>query len=172
MRIGIGIASSLLIAAMAFWPAVAQAKTDSPGPDATYRMVQGKAGPAGPIGACGNVLLPDVPGGTGTPAIPVLDPLGTYPTGVNPDMATQPDISQVTSTIAHAEGNLLLVQQLRLPDARTLNPGRASADERWAVVRLPVNCNASPSFAVGDSVTAVGLPTAAGILDAETIQLG
>lgn len=171
MRVRI-VSCTVLAAVLMLWPAVALAQ---PAPEAggeTFVDVPPAAGPAGAVGACGYPLWPGVAGGGGALGAPVVNALGDAPTdtGVNPDNASQLDISQVSGTILHGEGTLLLVQQPVLPDAGTANPGETPAQNR-AVIQLPHDCSAA-SFTVGQQITAIGIPTASGILDAETIQAG
>jgi hypothetical protein len=158
---------------VAFWPAVALAQSAPAGSDGAHLNGEPPiAGANGAVGACGNALIPGEPGGTGAPGVNVTNPLGAEPAenGVNPDQPTQLNMSQVSGTVLHAEGTLLLVQQPMLADAGTAGPGR-TADQNRAVVQLPAGCSAD-TFTPGEQVTAVGIPTEAGILDAETVQAG
>jgi hypothetical protein len=158
---------------VALWPAVAFAQSAPAGSDGAHLNGEAPVVAAnGAVGACGNALIPGEPGGTGAPAVNVTHPLGAAPVdnGVNPDQPTQVNMSQVSGTVLHAEGTLLLLQQAMLSDAGTAGPGR-TADQNRAVVQLPAGCSAA-SFTVGEQVTAVGIPMEAGILAAETVQAG
>jgi len=59
---------------------------------------------------------------------------------------------------------LLLVQLPTAAATGNNNPGGL------AVVRLPANCDMQTPLTTGEQVTAVGMPSTDGILDAQSIQ--
>jgi hypothetical protein len=64
--------------------------------------------------------------------------------------------------------NLVLLNLPQLPDMGRANPTPQTPDKSWAVVRLPAGCAHVPS--PGSTVTATGVLTTEGILNAELVQ--
>lgn len=159
--------------AMALSPVLAFAQeAPNTGSDATFGGGPPAQSSQIAMDACGNPMPPaSTFTGTenaGMPATVTDLPLGNAPmdNGVNPDIPVNHNLSQVTGTILHGEGTLLLVQQPVMPAAGTANP---APSVNQAVIQLPNDCSAS-SFDVGQHITAVGTPTQSGILAADSIQ--
>ena len=161
-----------LFAAVAFLPTAAFAQQNPTAPDGTSMNEPPAAGPMAAVDACGNPVTQTdaaapVPGPVigDTPATP----LGMAPAGIPDDTATQvANMSSVRGMLVHADGNLLLLTVPMLPAAGNDNPVPPTPDKTMAVVRLPSDC-AMPSLTPGEQVSAVGRPTAEGILNAESI---
>jgi hypothetical protein len=169
---------SLLLAVVALAPttALAQEEPFSPGGASLNGPPAGAL--SGAFDTCGNSMMPTVseaPGPTTTadqmPAVNTggmpIDPLGAGPTDTTTDMPSQVNISKISGMLVHAEGDLLLLRIPVLPAAGNNNPPNNPVPT-WTVVRVPSNCVLS-SFSEGEDVTAVGTPTAQGILDAENV---
>jgi len=159
--------------AMALSPVLAFAQTaPDAGSDATFGGGPPAESSQVATDACGNPMPPSSnftgTENAGIPATVPDQPLGNTPmdNGVNPDLPAMSNLSQVTGTILHAEGTLLLVQEPMTPAAGTANP---APSVNQAVIQLPNDCSASV-FNVGEHVTAVGTPTQAGVLAADSIQ--
>jgi hypothetical protein len=98
------------------------------------------------------------------------DGMPTQP-ALNPEdiTAVQPvNLSSVTGLVMHGEGNLVLLSIPRIPAMGTANPVPPTPDKTMAVVRLPSNCRQMPTE--GSKVTAIGLPSPDGILNAQLVQ--
>jgi hypothetical protein len=89
---------------------------------------------------------------------------------LNPKDVTgaRPNLSSVTGLVVHSEGNLVLIRIPMIAATGNVNPGPSTPDKSLAVVRLPADCTQMP--AEGDQVTATGMPTPEGILDADMVR--
>jgi hypothetical protein len=79
------------------------------------------------------------------------------------------NMSSVTGFVVHSAGDLVLLQISREPAAGTDNPTPATPDKSMAVIRLPQGCGLSLND--GMQIKAVGVPSTAGILNAEQLQV-
>jgi len=163
----------LLFAVVAFLPTAAFAQQNPTPPDGTSMNEAPAAAPMAAVDACGNpVVQPEATASVTGPIVGDIPntPLGMAPAGIPDDTAPQVDnMSFVRGMLVHADGNLLLLTVPMLPAAGNDNPAPRTPDAGMAVVRLPSDC-AMPSLTAGTQVTAVGMPSADGILDAESIQ--
>jgi len=165
------LVASCLFASVALLPMVASAQQDPAPPDGTSMNEAPAGGGAGNVDACGNAVATAMTG----QAAPAAMADGTTPAA---SQATRPagnakddagaqqteNVSSVQGTLVHIEGNLLLVQLPTVAATGNNNPGGL------AVVRLPANCAMQAPLTAGEQVTAVGMPTTDGILDAQSIQ--
>lgn len=161
-----------LFAVVAFLPTAAFAQQNPTAPDGTSMNEPPAAGPVAAVDSCGNRVAQPV-GGEPVPGPVVGDtpgtPLGTAPEGAPDDTATHvANMSSVRGMLVHADGNLLLLTVPMLPAAGNDNPAPPTPGQTMTVVRLPSDC-ALPSLTPGEQVSAVGMPTAEGILNAESV---
>ena len=164
MRVKLCAAS--LLAAVALAPVGVFAQQNPAAPDGTSMEGTPAAGAAGAVGvvdACGTPLTP------GTPAAAAGTAAEVNPKDDNA-AGQQQDLSSVSGTIVHVEGNLMLVSVPAAAATGNDHPtGTQASTPSMAVVQLPDGC-ASPALSDGSRVTVVGMPTNQGILAAQTIQ--
>jgi hypothetical protein len=173
VRIGGNMRSKLcmlmLSAAVIVGPAQAFAQQEPAPPDGASM----NASPSGvAVDVCGNPMVPGATGAAPTtmnaaPATATTPAQGPTDNAKDDTLAGQQlNLSSVTGTIVHVEGNLFLVDELPTGSAVANQP----AKDTMAVVQLPAGCT-NPALPEGSQVTAVGTPTNAGILQAQSIQL-
>ena len=157
MRSKLGTVAAIA-AFVALVPGAAFAQQSPDAPDRTSMNEAPGAGPAASVDLCGTT--PDAAFGpttaNGLPAQPTVFPKDT--TGVSPV-----DVSEVTGTVAHVEGPLVLLRVPQLPAA-----GAPSTASKMAVVKLPDNCAQMP--AEGAQISAIGQAKSDGILEADLIE--
>ena len=147
----------VFVAALGLTPTAAFAQQMPVNPDGTSMDEAPAAGPDAAFDACGN-------GPTATGMTEERN--GANPkdlTGIRPIE----NLSSVSGTILHVEGNLVLVRQLIEP-ALGNAPANPTPDRTMAVVRLPSGCQ--PRLLDGSELTAFGIPSMDGILDAESVR--
>jgi hypothetical protein len=76
-------------------------------------------------------------------------------------------MSSISGKVLHIEGDLVLVG-VPIEPALGNMPANPPPDKTMAVVRLPSGCQ--PSLIDGAQVTAFGIPSMDGILQAETLR--
>jgi len=154
----------VLFSIIAFAPAQAFAQQAPTPPDGTSMDAAPAGGVAGAVDVCGNPMTP----ATDANAPTVTAAPGQAPPGNAKDdtlAGQQMNLSSVTGTVLHVEGNLFLVAVPATSSAANQAAGRG-----MAVVQLPDGC-ANPALPEGAEVTAIGLPTNSGILEARTIAI-
>jgi len=156
--------ASCLFASVALTPVMAFAQQNPAAPDGTSMDEAPAAGAAGNVDACGNPVATAMggqvaPTATGGGTVSPTAPVGN----AKDDAAAQQteNMSSVRGTLVHIEGNLLLVQLPTVAATGNNNPGGL------AVVRLPANCDMLAPLTTGEQVTAVGMPSTDGILQAQ-----
>ena len=159
------IAAAICVGVLALVPASAAAQEQQP-PNRLPTDQQQVAPEDKPeaVGACGAVDTAIVDRGTtvGTTAPPdEMNKNGQMPVG----------LSAVRGTLVHSEGNLLLIRQPEPLSVGNTAPGGGARPSLLAVVRLPAEC-APGMLTEGEGVTAVGMATPEGILNAQTVQPG
>ena len=164
LRVSVFGATPALVLVLAVLPGGALAQQMPNSPDGTTSLNEpAPAGPTAAVDSCGNT--PEAVFGEPAPNGMPLQPT-TNPEDVT--LAQPMNLSSVTGVVAHAEGNLVLLNLPQLPDMGRANPTPQTPDKSWAVVRLPAGCAHMPS--TGSDVTAIGVPTTEGILNAELVQ--
>jgi hypothetical protein len=169
---GFKLCTVLLIAVVAFAPVQAFAQQNPPPPDGTSMDAAPAAGPAGAVDICGNPMSPDTdmaaPAAPGAPTAAAPAQAPTTNAKDDTQAGQQTDMSSVTGTVLHVEGNLFLLAVPANSSAQTT--GAQTAGRNMAVVQLPAGC-ANPALPEGSQVTAVGTPTNSGILQARTVEI-
>ena len=147
----------VFVAAVGLAPAAAFAQQMTVNPDGTSMVEAPAAGPDAAFDACGNA-----PNAIG---------LTEERNGVNPKDLTgiRPieNLSSVRGKIVHVEGDLVLVR-VPLEPAMGNTPANPTPDRTMAVVRLPSGCQ--PALLNGSDLTAFGIPSMDGILQAESVR--
>src|SRR5438270_8127950 len=147
----------VFVAAVGLAPAAAFAQQMPVNPDGTSMDEAPAAGPEAAFDACGTQ--------------PTSNGMPEERNGVNPKDMTgiRPieNLSSVSGKVVHIEGDLVLVSVLMEP-ALGNAPANPTPDRTIAVVRLPSGCN--PSLLDGSQLTAFGVPSMDGILQAETVR--
>jgi hypothetical protein len=160
----------LLLAAVTLGPTQAFAQQNPPPPDGTSMDAAPAGGPAGAVDVCGNPVAPDAD----AMAPAAATAAGQGPTANAKDdtqASQQTDLSAVTGTVVHIEGNLfLLAIPANSPAGGAQTTGAQTAGRNMAVVQLPAGC-VNPALPEGSQVTAVGTPTNSGILQARTVEV-
>jgi hypothetical protein len=150
--------AAALSATMLLTPAAAFAQQMPQAPDGTSVNEPPAAGPQASMDACGNTPAAAFgnPTAAGTPQN-INDANPKDVTGAQPMV----NMSSVTGFVVHSAGDLVLLQ---VP----MEPATGIDHPSMAVVRLPAGCVAA--LTDGTQVKAVGIPTMAGILNAEQLQ--
>ena len=163
--LALGIIATLALLPSAAWAQEAPSRPDAGSADGA--TAGGTTGPAAiVVDSCGHPVAPSSP--AGMPALPdgtnALDP-----TQLDADDETSqpPNVSAVEGRLVHAEGNFLLVQSPQLPAAG--NDRASGGASQFAVIRLPADCAMAP-LVEGATVSAVGTPSANGVLEAQVFQ--
>jgi len=147
-----------LSATMLLTPVAAFAQQMPQAPDGTSVNEPPAAGPQGSMDACGNTPQSAFgdPTAAGTPQN-INDANPKDVTGAQ----SMVNLSSVTGFVVHSAGDLVLLQ---VP----MEPAAGTNQTTMAVVRLPAGCAAA--LTDGTQLKAVGVPTMAGILNAEQLQ--
>jgi hypothetical protein len=151
----------VFVAALGLAPAAAFAQQMPVNPDGTSMDEAPAAGPEAAFDACGNA--------------PMLGDNGVAEdrNGMNPKDLTgiRPveNMSSITGKVLHVEGDLVLIG-VPMEAALGNTPARLTPDKTMAVIRLPSGC--TPSLLDGSELTAFGVPSVDGILQAQTVRTG
>jgi hypothetical protein len=158
--------AAALSATMLLTPLSAFAQQMPQAPDGTSVNEPPAAGPEASTDACGNT--PQSAFGQTTSA---GTPQGTNDLNPKDETGAQPiaNMSKVTGFVVYTAGDLVLLRVQTEPAAGTANSNPPTMDTTMAVIRLPNGC--LPALSDGTQVTAVGVPTPAGILNAEQVQI-
>jgi hypothetical protein len=147
----------LFVAGLALVPAAASAQQMPVAPDGTSMDEAPAGGPDAAFDACGNA--------------PTASEMTEERNAVNPKDLTgiRPieNFTSVTGRVLHVEGDLVLVR-VPMEPALGNTPANPTPDRTMAVVRLPSGCR--PSLLDGSMLTAFGIPSMDGILQAETVR--
>jgi hypothetical protein len=156
-------AVATVAAALTVAPLGASAQQMPTPPDGTSVNEAPAAGPQAAVDACGNT--PQAAFGTTTDqGMPQRMDAGE-PKDVG-GAQQRTDLSSVDGVVVHTAGDLVL---LKIPVEPATGMNNTSAANAMAVIRLPDGC--SPSISDGDHMQVTGVPTTAGILNAELVQL-
>lgn len=159
-----GCAALALIGALSGLPAAAFAQQMPQAPDGTSINEPPAAGAQAAVDACGN--SPETAfGETNQGGEPVtINDANPKDAGI---AQQRENLSSVSGMVVNTAGNLVLLEML--PEAAAGTATATSPDKTMAVIRLPDGCTVS--VANGTHVEATGVPTTAGILEAQTVQV-
>ena len=146
-------------------PAAAFAQQMPVAPDGTSMNEAPAAGVVAAVDACGNT--PQMALGQTTPMGTPGEINGMFPKDIT-NLQPIGDFSSVTGLVVHTEGDLVLLRVPMEPALGVVSPTSQTPDKNWAVVRLPSGCQQMP--ADGAQVTAFGVPSMDGILNAEVVE--
>ena len=139
-------------------PAVASAQQMPVPADGESMNQPPAAGVQGAADLCGKTPAEAFGPTTTDDGLPVEPTLNPKDTGLE-----RTELSRVTGTVTHAEGNLILVS---LPSTPATG-GPLTGSRAWAVVQLPAGCNQLPQ--AGTDITAIGKAMPSGILMADLV---